>query len=441
MAALVLFVFAGLVLYINNKQVTQASPSVCRVESKQAVLINSCSSPVAGGLCAGSFYKDIIFDQPYAIAPHVIVTPNHISESACAGGATDKIVCYPGNITTTGFRLYCSGSPVSDGCGAGTSGYSTPATANWMAVDADLSCGALSGHGITPTECANNQGGLCAMGSFSKQITFSTSFSSTPNVIVAPENVSNQGGCVGGATDQVLCFPSGITNSGFTLSCSGSPFASCGTSEGFKSLATAGWLAMENTNQCKVQSQHALQTAECPGGISNQTCASGFRKTVTFPQPFNTIPKVVVSPELITDSSGISACAQGASDAYKCEAINVTATGFTAVCWGSPQGAECGVVQEGYTTSAKFSYMAVDSNCLPVTTTPACTQNSDCGASGFTGALSCQNNDVYQGYKTYTCNNPGTASAQCSNSTNSQLKQMCAGAQGCNTGGCFPEVW
>ena len=383
----------GLALYSHNSQIS-ASPSVCRVENKQAVLVNDCTNPIAGGLCAESFYKDITFDQPYAIAPHVIVTPNHISESSCAGSTTDKVVCYPSNITATGFRLYCSGSPTNDDCGAGTNGYSTPATANWMATDASLSCGALSEHGITPTECTNNEDGLCAMGSFTKQITFPIPYLSTPNVIVTAENVSNQGACVGGVTDQILCFPSSIRTTGFTLNCSGSPLASCKTSEGFKSLATAGWLAMESTNQCKVQSQHALETAECPGEILNETCALGFRKAVVFPEPFSAAPKVIVSPELISDSSGVSKCAQGASDAYKCEAIDVTATGFTAICWGSPKADECGAAQEESTTSAKFSYMAVDSGCSLSSTIFSCARDLDC-----------------------------------------------AGAQACSAGGCYPEVW
>jgi len=76
-----------------------------------------------------------------------------------------------------------------------------------------------------------------------------------------------------------------------------------------------------------------------------------------------------------------------------------------------------------------------------VNTVIICSTNAQCGTSGFIDNISCQTNDVYQNYKTYTCNNPGTTSSSCSNNTVLQLKQMCAGAQGCNTGGCFPEVW
>lgn len=70
-----------------------------------------------------------------------------------------------------------------------------------------------------------------------------------------------------------------------------------------------------------------------------------------------------------------------------------------------------------------------------------CSTNSDCPASGFTGSLTCQNNDPYQNYRTYTCLNPGTASAVCDEDNVSTKKEMCAGAQGCDSGGCFPQTW
>ena len=370
----------------DNDESNAAPTPQCRNEVQQGVLVNNCNSPAGNGLCTNAFYKDITFSQTYSAPPNVLVTINHITESpSCAGGATDKALCYPSNITTTGFRLNCGGSPVNDACGTGTNGYFTMATANWTAVESGAACKAQSGHGIVPQNCSDNQGGLCASGTFSTPITFSTPYASAPNVLVAAENVSNQAGCVGGATDQIECFPSGITTTGFTLNCSGSPYQSCGTSEGFKSLATAGWLATETTNQCRIQSQHLLMTNECPSGVINQTCAGGFRKTVTFPQAFGAAPKVIVSTELTTDSSGVSACAQGASDAYKCEAQNITATGFTAVCWGSPEGAECGAAQEGYTTSAKFGYMAIDGSCAQGNPPPTaqCSDGADNDGDGF----------------------------------------------------------
>jgi len=66
----------------------------------------------------------------------------------------------------------------------------------------------------------------------------------------------------------------------------------------------------------------------------------------------------------------------------------------------------------------------------------ACHTDSDCGTNGITGGLFCQNNNVYQNYKTYTCNNPGTASSSCSNTTSAQLQTTCTSNQTCSSGSC-----
>src|SRR3989344_6761068 len=76
-----------------------------------------------------------------------------------------------------------------------------------------------------------------------------------------------------------------------------------------------------------------------------------------------------------------------------------------------------------------------------VASPPKCTTDSDCGTDSFVGNISCQSNNVYQNYKEYTCENPGTAQANCTDDTTLKVKQLCAAAQACNTGGCYPEVW
>lgn len=68
--------------------------------------------------------------------------------------------------------------------------------------------------------------------------------------------------------------------------------------------------------------------------------------------------------------------------------------------------------------------------------TIACSSNSQCGTSGFTGSPFCQGNTVYKNYKTYTCQNPGTASSVCSNDTKAQLQNTCSGNQTCANGSC-----
>jgi len=65
-----------------------------------------------------------------------------------------------------------------------------------------------------------------------------------------------------------------------------------------------------------------------------------------------------------------------------------------------------------------------------------CSTNSQCGSSGSIGSFFCQGNNVYQNYKTYTCNNPGTTSSYCSDATSLQLQTICTGNQTCSNGSC-----
>jgi subtilisin family serine protease len=63
----------------------------------------------------------------------------------------------------------------------------------------------------------------------------------------------------------------------------------------------------------------------------------------------------------------------------------------------------------------------------------ACTSASHCGTDGYTGSPYCSNNDVYQNYRTYSCNNPGTALAYCSSTDTGRPKQDC--------GDSYAEPW
>ena len=228
-----------------------------------------------------------------------------------------------------------------------------------------------SGHGIMPTICSgSNVGSLCST-VWHTDISFPTPFATPPNVLVSPEHVSDQGGCVGGSTDAVICYPSNVSTNGFRLSCGGSPaWDACGAYAGYTSLARAGWLAKESTPSQQVESGHDIETTLCdtafrPSGSG--VCSGNYYTTVTFPQHFSAPPHVIISPEHV--STGPT-CAGGGTDALKCEADNVTATGFRAVCWGSPQYDECGAADEGGTTKATFGYMAIsDSSSLSCSVT------------------------------------------------------------------------
>lgn len=63
-----------------------------------------------------------------------------------------------------------------------------------------------------------------------------------------------------------------------------------------------------------------------------------------------------------------------------------------------------------------------------------CKKNSDCEASGFTGSKFCQDGDVYQNYKQFTCNNPGKTSSACNSESFSKLVEDCPA--GCSDGKC-----
>src|SRR3989344_1354293 len=51
-----------------------------------------------------------------------------------------------------------------------------------------------------------------------------------------------------------------------------------------------------------------------------------------------------------------------------------------------------------------------------------CSTTSDCGTNSYVGSPFCQANSVYRNLTTYTCNNPGTSTSYCSNTSQSQLQ-------------------
>ena len=77
--------------------------------------------------------------------------------------------------------------------------------------------------------------------------------------------------------------------------------------------------------------------------------------------------------------------------------------------------------------------------CVNLTINITCTLNSDCGQNKSIGNNFCQNNDVFQSYIIYRCNNPGASNSYCTNSTINQSKLDCGnnscgsfGANYCN---------
>lgn len=105
-----------------------------KIFSGHNVTPGNCSGTFVGGLCNGGYYVNIAFPTPFASPPHVLVTPELVSnQTGCVGQATDQTSAYPTNITTTGFRLWANGSPENGTCGA-YEGWSTYAKAGWLAI-------------------------------------------------------------------------------------------------------------------------------------------------------------------------------------------------------------------------------------------------------------------------------------------------------------------
>lgn len=73
------------------------------------------------------------------------------------------------------------------------------------------------------------------------------------------------------------------------------------------------------------QSAHGINlglASDCPGTYSGGICHDYWKRHITFTQSFKTIPKVLVSGEHVSTSSG------GATDVYRFYPENITTTGF-----------------------------------------------------------------------------------------------------------------
>lgn len=65
-----------------------------------------------------------------------------------------------------------------------------------------------------------------------------------------------------------------------------------------------------------------------------------------------------------------------------------------------------------------------------------CYSNAECGSDAFMGQASCNNGDVFQQYKTFTCNNAGTLNAACSELISDKLVKDCSAKELCENAEC-----
>ncbi|MEK6871280.1 MAG: putative metal-binding motif-containing protein, partial [Nanoarchaeota archaeon] len=69
----------------------------------------------------------------------------------------------------------------------------------------------------------------------------------------------------------------------------------------------------------------------------------------------------------------------------------------------------------------------------------ACFNNSDCGTDGFIENTFCQNDDVYQKYKVFTCTNTGTVTSSCSFAIENRTVEDCGVGKVCSGGMCIKQ--
>ena len=114
------------------------------VQSGHGIETTLCDGSLyPSGVCFGNYYRDVKFPHPFDDAPRVIVSPEHVSTGpACVGGGTDALLCEARNVTTTGFRAVCWGSPQYGECGYPDESGTTRAMLGYVAIadQGALSC-------------------------------------------------------------------------------------------------------------------------------------------------------------------------------------------------------------------------------------------------------------------------------------------------------------
>src|SRR3989344_1144821 len=131
LAVLVISVTAGAIV-VNN---VSAVPTVHNESG--TVSPKNCSGAFSGGLCNGKYTQRVNFQQEFLTPPIVLMTAKRISDQGgCVGSATDAWTVFASNVDTKGFTATAMGSPVEASCGQ-WSGWSTYASANWIALDSD----------------------------------------------------------------------------------------------------------------------------------------------------------------------------------------------------------------------------------------------------------------------------------------------------------------
>jgi len=208
-----------------------------------------------------------------------------------------------------------------------------------------------------------------------------------------------------------------------TIACSSD--AQCGTS---------GYIGDAFCQNGDVYKQYKTYTCNNPGTASSSCSNSTSNKLFTDCSSNQICSGGACVNQTITCSSSSDCGTSGyIGDAF-CSGGDVYKTYKTYTCSnpGTSASACSSSTQDKLITNCLSTQTCSNGSCQTI----ACSSDAQCGASGYIGDAFCQNGDVYKQYKTYTCNNPGTASSSCSNSTSNQLLIDCASNQTCSNGTC-----
>jgi len=186
-------------------------------------------------------------------------------------------------------------------------------------------------------------------------------------------------------------------------------------------------------------------------GGNSGTAAGGLLETKTIDGPFNGLTKVEIN--LYASSSGGSSDRLTRIRLYEVsinEGQPVTECCEDSDCGSVTVEKTCDMNESVTTTTTPkcsaekcefdthveretCAYGCANGECNP---NPVinCSSNSQCGVNGYIGNKYCDENDSYQDYKTFTCNNAGTANSYCSNTVAKTKIQDCD--YGCANGLC-----
>ena len=289
----------------------------------------------------------------------------------------------------------------------------------------------------------------CSASASSVGINQSVTFSATASGGTGSYTYSWSGACSGSDTSCSNSFTNpgtqtaAITVTSNSQNQSSSASASC-------SVSVVGQIICSTNSQCGTN-----------GVVGSPFCQSGnvYQNYITYtcnnPGTASSSCTNATAPQLQNTCTANQTCANGSCVNQTIACSTNSQCGTNGVV-GSPF-CQSGNVYQNYITYTCNNPGTASSSCTNATTpqlqntctanqvcasgscvnqTIACSTNSQCGTNGVVGSPFCQSNNVYQNYTTHTCNNPGTATSYCSDSTTAQLQNTCTGSQICTNGSC-----